>query len=168
MSRSRSPALLLLAIVLAGATGYWLGLRRAPLPEVMVVACPEMERCPATTPAQPAKTGAETRPAPPPRKLSQKDDLPALAPVDEPREALLRYVREHADSLSTCVAGSDRARLTLQLEVVSGGAMRSVKMLDGNDAARRASRCVSERLREWVLPAQWVPQDRTLIVSLVL
>lgn len=168
MNRKPSPALLLVAIVLAGVVGYWLGIRRSPPAEITVVACPEIEHCPTPTPPAPrAAATPSTRPDRP-KASSRRNGLPALTPIDEPREELLRYVREHADSLSGCVPGTERARLTLQLEVASEGAIRAVKMLDGNDAARRASRCISERLGKWVLPSQWVPQDRTLIVSLVL
>jgi hypothetical protein len=173
MKRQRSIAgPVIIASLLAGWFGYWLGQRKAPPPAppdgpiVTMLECPPAIGEPEPQPKSAAEphhrtTVTATKP--------NGRELPTLAATDDHREQLLGYIRDRANLLQDCLPnGHERLRLTLRLDVGREGAINKVQVVDGDPNNVKTGECVADRMRAWTLPQQWVQARQALLMSVVL
>lgn len=129
-------------------------------PVVTVLACPE---------PQPAAVAAPRASRPVKPAATSTTPLPALAPVDEARDALLAFVKERSSELAACAgARRERLRLTVRLEVTEAGVIEKVAVLEDEPSLTAVRTCVQQGMVTWTLPAEWLQGQRTLLVSVVL
>lgn len=160
------------AVALACALGGFVCGRRTspapPGPVVTLLACPQAPAC-----GPPAAVGLPAGPRRRPPALARgsppPSPLPALAPTDERRVELLRFIRDRSDGLGDCAADRrERLRLTVRIDVGERGKVRRVQVLDADPAQQAVAQCLSQHMSAWLLPGEWSASNPSLLVAVVL